>query len=119
MTPIQFENWVLQRLQASGYRAQRTAQSRDGGADGIAVHSLTGELVIVQCKHRPGRNCDSEPIDDLLKARHAYGQADARLIAVTTAECYTAQARERAARYGVELVARELLLAFPLGNGAA
>ena len=115
MTPIQFENWVLQRLQASGYRAQRTAQSRDGGADGIAVHSLTGELVIVQCKHRPGRNCDSEPIDDLLKARHAYGQADARLIAVTTAECYTAQARERAARYGVELVARELLLAFPLG----
>lgn len=113
MTPSQFENWVLRRLQANGYRSQRTPQTGDGGADGIAVHSESGQQVIVQCKHRQGRYCDAEPIDDLLRARDAYDQANARLVAITTARSYTAQARERAARHGIELVSRDTLHAFP------
>ena len=114
MTPVQFENWVLRCLQVKGYHTRRTPQTGDGGADGSAVHSETGQQVIVQCKHRQGRYCDAEPVDDLLRARVSYEQAaDARLIAITTAESYTTQARERAARHGIELVARSMLLSFP------
>ncbi len=113
MTPEQFENWVMRRLQANGYRSQRTPQSGDGGADGIAVHSQTGEFLIIQCKHRQGFYCDASPIDDLLRARAAYHQENARLVAVTTAKNYTTQARERAKRHEIELVARDALTGFP------
>uniref|UniRef100_UPI00187D3E2A SNF2-related protein n=1 Tax=Candidatus Magnetaquicoccus inordinatus TaxID=2496818 RepID=UPI00187D3E2A len=113
MTPEQFENWVLRRLQASGYRSQRTPQSGDGGADGIAVHSQTGEFLIIQCKHRQGPYCDASPVDDLLRARAAYRQDNPRMMAVTTARSYTAQAQERATRHGIELVARGALKGFP------
>ncbi|MBF0213588.1 MAG: restriction endonuclease [Magnetococcales bacterium] len=120
MTPKQFENWVLRRLQAGGYRLQRTPQSKDGGADGIAVHSQTGALLIIQCKQRQGPYCDASPIDDLLRARTAYdGHEHARLMAVTTAKNYTAQAQERANRHGIELIAREALRGFPhLASGS-
>ena len=113
MTPEQFENWVLHRLQMHGYRSQRTPRSGDGGADGIAVHSQTGEYLIIQCKHRQGHSCDDSPIDALLRARVVYGQEGSRMMAVTTAKVYTLQARERAARHGIELVARDSLRGFP------
>ena len=116
MTPTQFENWVLQRLQAAGYRSQRTPNSGDGGADGLAVHLVTGEQIIVQCKHRQRGRCDVEPINDLLRARDAYRQAKARLIAVTTAERYSNQAHKLAAEHGIELVTRDNLLGFPFAH---
>lgn len=116
MDPIQFEDWVLKQLLKAGYRTQRTPNTGDGGADGLAVHTVTGEQIIVQCKHHQGKWCDATPIDDLIRARVNYEQANARLIAVTTAERYSAQARERAARHNIELVARDTLLDFPFGK---
>ncbi|MEO5334535.1 MAG: SNF2-related protein [Magnetococcus sp. YQC-5] len=114
MTPEQFENWVLRRLQTSGYRSQRTPRSGDGGADGIAVHSQTGEFLIIQCKHRQGHYCDASPVDALLQARTVYRQDNIRMMAVTTARSFTPQAQERAIRHGIELITRDALIGFPL-----
>lgn len=113
MTPVQFENWALRRLQERGFRPQRTPTSNDGGADGIAVNSLTGQLVILQCKHRQGRYCDASSVDDLLRARNAYDAPFAQLVAMTTAKSFTAEARERASRHGIILIARDRLAAWP------
>lgn len=106
----------LNLFECCGGLFPRSPGSGDGGADGIAVHSETGEQIIVQCKHRQERYCDGEPVDDLLRARDAYDQAGARLIAVTTAERYSAQARERAARHGIELIGLDTLLEFPFAK---
>ena len=77
---------------------------------------MTGEQIIVQCKHRQRGRCDVEPINDLLRARDAYRQAKARLIAVTTAERYSNQAHKLAAEHGIELVTRDNLLGFPFAH---
>ncbi|MDD2466026.1 MAG: SNF2-related protein [Desulfobulbus sp.] len=114
MDPIQFEDWVLKRLQNAGYITKRTPNTYDGGADGLAIHPDTGEQIIVQCKHHQKGCCDAKPIDDLLRARDNYTQKKSRLIAVTIAKDYSPQARERATRHGIELVARDTLLEFPI-----
>src|SRR5205085_19477 len=69
----------------------------------------------VQCKHRqPETRCDDEAIIDLLKARQSYDGSD-RLIAVTNAAGFTAKAKERADRFGVILIARDRVTAWPHG----
>ena len=113
MEPTQFEDWVLKQMQRAGYRIQRTPNRGDGGADGLAVHNETRQQIIIQCKHRQTSDCNEEPIDDLLRARDAYGQDEALLVAVTNAKRYSAEARERATRHNIELVARDNLLGFP------
>jgi SNF2 family DNA or RNA helicase len=115
MEPSQFENWALRRVTARGYRPNRTPISGDAGADGLLVHAVTKERVLLQCKHRqPGASCDDEPIDDLLRARSAYGDVD-RLVALTNAHHYTAAAAQRAAQHGITLIARSQISMWPHG----
>jgi hypothetical protein len=76
MEPMQFEQWALQRVAARGYRTSRTPASGDAGADGLLVHPITNERVLVQCKLRqPGASCDDEAVEDLLRARAQYGMS--------------------------------------------
>lgn len=67
----------------------------------------------MQCKHRQERYCDASPVDDLLRAKNAYDTPAARLVALTTAKGFTHQARERAGRNGITLIARDQLLVWP------
>jgi HJR/Mrr/RecB family endonuclease len=114
MEPKAFEDWVLQRAQRLGYRSNRTPVTGDAGADGIIVHAA-GERIFVQCKHRqPETRCDDEAIIDLLKARESYDGSD-RLIAITNAAGFTTKAKERADRFGVILIARDRVAAWPHG----
>jgi HJR/Mrr/RecB family endonuclease len=113
MEPTQFEDWALKRLAARGYRPNRTPVTGDAGADGVLIHAITKERIILQCKHRqPGANCDDEPIENLLEARSRYGNAN-RMVALTNALGYTATARDRAARLGIVLVARNQIARWP------
>jgi HJR/Mrr/RecB family endonuclease len=116
MDPRQFERWVLHRMAAIGYVADRTPRTHDGGADGLLAHRQSGSRVIVQCKHKQDINsaCDDEAIDDLLRARTTYDEISARLIALTNAQDFTPKARRRAAEHGMILVARQELSGWPL-----
>ncbi|MBF0093859.1 MAG: restriction endonuclease [Alphaproteobacteria bacterium] len=112
MTARQFEEWVLRRLCAKGWRVNRTPVTGDGGADGVLSDS-TGNLVIVQSKHRESTSrCDDEPINDLLRARKAYGMPTAALFAVTNAKGYSEKATERAERHEVTLIFRANILSW-------
>jgi hypothetical protein len=106
MDPIQFENWALDRLRRRGFRSSRTPRSGDAGADGVLIHEVTKERVIVQCKHRQADAiCDHAAVEDLLKARAAYCGAD-QLIAITNASGFTTQAQQQAFENGIRLVSR-------------
>jgi HJR/Mrr/RecB family endonuclease len=114
MEPHSFERWVLSRCTSVGWEVSRTPRSHDGGADGILVHRESKARAIVQCKHKQKNSdaCDSEAIDDLLRARANY-PATARLFALTNAEKFTRAAYERAKEHGVVLVARKELPHWP------
>ena len=118
MDPRQFERWVLQRMAAIGYVADRTPSTHDGGADGLLAHRQSGFRVIVQCKHKQDINsaCDDEAIDDLLRARSTYDAMSARLIALTNAQDFTSKTRRRATDYGIILVARPELRGWPIAG---
>jgi HJR/Mrr/RecB family endonuclease len=115
MEPQRFERWALQRMSALGYVADRTPRSYDAGADGLLVHRKSSSRVIVQCKHK--RNvaapCGDDPVDDLLRARTAYGDGPVRLVALTNAIEFTEKARRRANDHVITLVARDELLRWP------
>jgi SNF2 family DNA or RNA helicase len=116
MEPQRFERWALQRMSALGYVADRTPRSYDAGADGLLVHRKSGSRVIVQCKHK--RNvatpCSDDPIDDLLRARTAYGDGPVRLIALTNASEFTHKAKRRANDHAITLIARSDLPRWPI-----
>lgn len=116
MDPQQFERWVLQRIAAIGYVADRTPRTHDSGADGVLFHRNSGSRIIVQCKHKQDMKsaCGDDAVDDLLRARAAYDSASARLIALTNAQDFTPKARRRATEHGVILVARAELSAWPI-----
>jgi hypothetical protein len=75
MEPRAFESWALRRCVSLGWSVSRTPISHDGGADGMLVHERTKARVIVQCKpkQRGDRACGAEAVDDLLRARSAFG----------------------------------------------
>jgi superfamily II DNA or RNA helicase len=114
MEPVTFERWVLSRCVSLGWETSRTPKSHDGGADGVLRHRSSGARVIVQCKHTQGENgvCGPEAVDDLLRARTNYSE-DARLFAVTNAGRFSRSTLERAEKYGIELVDRKELSAWP------
>lgn len=115
MEPTAFESWALTRCIPLGWKVSRTPRSYDGGADGILVHRESGALVIVQCKHRQGSDsvCGAEAIDELLRAREAYGAPNSRLFVLTNAQRFSQGAEERAQRFGVELISRQALAVWP------
>ena len=49
LSPVEFENMVIELLTASGHKAKRTGKSGDHGVD-IVVQAKNGEKWIVQCK---------------------------------------------------------------------
>src|SRR5262249_51608987 len=118
MDPHQFERWVLQRMIAIGYIADRTPRTHDSGADGLLAHRKSGSRIIVQCKHKQDANsaCDDEAIDDLLRARRAYDAISARLVALTNARDFTSKTRRRATEHGIILVARSDLPGWPIAG---
>jgi HJR/Mrr/RecB family endonuclease len=114
MEPIEFEEWVLSRLRDVGHRVERTPRSHDCGADGIAHHRVTGEAIIIQCKHsQEAANAPDRAIDDLLRAREAYSLPAARLVAVTNARQFTRASSARARDHSIRLVSREELSKWP------
>jgi hypothetical protein len=117
MEPQQFERWALSRMAPLGYVSDRTPRSHDSGADGIMVHRETKHRAIVQCKLRQneGQFCGDDPIDDLLRARTAYGSGATTLVALTNAADFSDKAKRRARDYGVLLIARQTLQRWPVG----
>jgi hypothetical protein len=117
MEPQQFERWALSRMGPFGYVSDQTPRSHDRGADGVMVHRETKHRVMVQCKLRQDETqlCGDSPIDDLLRARTAYGPGAPTLVALTNATDFTDKAKRRAREYGVVLAARNVLREWPLG----
>jgi SNF2-related domain/Helicase conserved C-terminal domain/Restriction endonuclease len=117
MEPQQFERWALSRMAPLGYASDRTPHSHDGGADGVMMHRRTKHRAIVQCKLRQNETqcCGDGPIDDLLRARAAYGSGATTLVALTNAADFPDRAKRRARDYGVILIARGALREWPVG----
>ena len=114
MEPVAFERWALGRCISLGWQASKTPRSYDGGADGILVHRASGARAIIQCKHTQDENnaCGPEAIDDLLRARTNYA-GPAQMFVLSNAERFFGAARERAEKYGIELVSRSELPHWP------
>ncbi len=114
MEPVAFERWALGRCISLGWQASKTPRSYDGGADGILVHRASGARAIIQCKHTQDENnaCGPEAIDDLLRARTNYA-GPAQMFVLSNAERFSRAARERAEKYGIELVSRSELPHWP------
>lgn len=111
-----FENWVAGEVQKAGWRVKMTSPGPDGGADIVAEYPGQHGHCIVQCKHRSqgyeGR-VDESVMDELLRARQAYGSgADDRLVVVTNGRLNLA-AESAARMHGITSYDREHLYALP------
>jgi hypothetical protein len=118
MEPRQFENWVLRRLQESGYTVRSTPITGDGGADGFAfLQGRRDQCLILQCKHtqHPAKSCDATAINDLLRARERYEDyvSNPVLCAVTNAHDFNGAAREKARQTGIKLITQNELANWP------
>jgi len=113
MEPTQFETWALDRLREIGYTVHKTPWSHDYGADGIGTKPGRKDVVI-QCKHRQLRTAvSSEAVQDLLRAKDAYGNDAPVLVALTNSDAFSSDAVDMAARNNVLLVTRADLLGWP------
>jgi SNF2 family DNA or RNA helicase/HJR/Mrr/RecB family endonuclease len=116
MLPLQFEDWILQRLKESGFSVNKTKKSWDAGADGVAVHTQSGTEVLLQCKHsQVGTNCDAGAVKEILNAREMYQKPAAKLVVVTNARSFTGSAQSLAESEGVILYGRDQLAVWPQG----
>lgn len=106
MEPETFERWVLGRLRAMGLEAHPTPRTGDGGADGVARDPASGRSYLLQCKHRQRGSAGPEAIEDLLRAREAYGLPQAFLLGVSNQD-FTTSARAAAQEAGVTFLGRE------------
>jgi hypothetical protein len=113
MEPAAFEDWVLWQLQAAGYDIRRTPQTRDKGADGLAVSRTADSehTIVLQCKHTQSKdNCNREAIEQVLRSITAYAgfiRGKALPMVVTNAVGFTKDAIELADREGVRLISRD------------
>jgi len=106
MEPTRFEEWVLRQFQAAGYHVCRTPQTRDEGADGLAIFRAgDGEhMLVLQCKHtQSGGNCNRLAIEQVLHSIPAYAdiiRGEALPMVVTNAAGFTEDAMDLAAQKG-------------------
>jgi HJR/Mrr/RecB family endonuclease len=113
MEPVAFEEWVLRQLQAAGYDVRRTPQTRDKGADGLAMFRAgNGEhTIILQCKHmQGGANCNHRAVEEVLGAIPAYDDIIRGKIVpmvVTNSVGFTKDAMKLAEQKGVRLISRD------------
>ena len=114
MEPLEFERWALRRCATIGWEASRTPKSHDAGADGILKHRHTDARMVIQCKHtqKPDRECGSEAIDDLLRARASYSGIT-RLYVLSNSNAFSSSAIDRAQKHGIILVGRRELTQWP------
>jgi HJR/Mrr/RecB family endonuclease len=111
MEPLQFERWVLDRLNERGYDVSMTPKSNDHGADGYAVGN--GYKLVIQVKHNQRDvPCDHNAIEDLIRARRFYTEAT-HFIAVTNATGFTKKAKKLAEQNMFVLVDRTKLEGWP------
>ena len=114
MEPLQFENWCQAWFGRAGYKVRRTQQSGDGGADLISTNRKVGKCLLVQCKHTQlGQLCSADVVGELMRAREAYKEPDARLIAITNAPGFSKKVEKSARDKGVELISRGQLGQWP------
>lgn len=114
MEPVQFEEWIIKRLRSDNFEVNRTPTSHDGGADVIAKSRVSGNRLILQCKHTQRLSlCDDRAVNDLVRAATAYGGGDVTLVAVTNARGYTRKAQAKAAAHDVLLLDRAGLEDWP------
>jgi HJR/Mrr/RecB family endonuclease len=115
MEPLQFEDWVLNRLGSNGFDVSRTPPSHDHGADGIAVSQATGKKLIIQCKHtQPTNYADETAVQDLIRARASYESQDAVFIAITNGRGFTGGARKMGRSNEIRLIDRSMLENWPM-----
>ena len=114
MEPVQFENWVLEKLKQQGFDINRTPRSSDGGGDGIAKSRRTGTTLIIQCKHTQSNSlCDEVAVTDLVRARSAYGGGSGRCLAITNAKEFSNKAHKMAAKENIQLISRAEIVSWP------
>jgi hypothetical protein len=113
MSPVEFENWVLEQFRKAGFVVKQTPQSNDAGVDGIAEPSIggLGPTLLIQVKQtQVGAACPPDGVIELAMGHQRYTMAGPRqLILVTNALGFTKRARDLAEEHGVRLVARAQL----------
>lgn len=104
INPLEFENWVAQRLVDRGWTASATKASGDQGADVIAQKG--NMLIVIQCKlyNTPVGN---KAVQEAHAAKSHYA---ASISAVVTNSTYTPSAMSLAATTGVLLLHHSDLL---------
>src|SRR2546426_577953 len=80
LAPEAFEVWVGDHFRAMGYEVRLTPIHGDHGADLLVERD--GEIIVVQCKHRPNGSVGEPVLRDLFGAMHHFSAA--RAILVTT-----------------------------------
>lgn len=114
MEPLQFEDWVLEKLNENGFDVCRTPPSHDHGADGTAISKATGTKLIIQCKHiQRDALCDETAVEDLLRAKPSYQGDTLVYLAVTNARGFSRKAKRIASKENIRLIARNELRSWP------
>ena len=106
MEPIQFEEFIIQKLTACGWTVRRTPMSGDGGAD-IIVEKDGCIVFLIQCKHtqNSANSINDEVIRDLRRALENYS-ASAIPIAITNADKFSIASGAAASDIGAKLICR-------------
>ena len=111
--PEAFEEWVLGEFAEAGYDTRRTPQSRDCGADGLAISRAGGDqhTIVVQCKHtQPEAKCGPSAVKEVLRSISKYEiVGEPRPMVVTNAAGFTNDAVGLAKQEDVRLIARDRL----------
>ena len=112
MEPIEFEAWVLDRLEKRGYEVKTTPISGDAGSDGIAISpdSSCFPSFIIQCKHtQRDVNIGHSAVEEILNAmdRYEFLPKGIKPLVVTNAKGFTAKANSLSRNRGVRVVSRE------------
>jgi SNF2 family DNA or RNA helicase len=115
MEPLQFEQWVLDRLRKQGYEVSSTPRTHDHGADGVAKHPKSGKVIVIQCKHvQRDAILDTTAVNDLLRAKGRYADGSARYVAISNARGYTEIAAIAAEKANIVLINRSDLEKWPV-----
>ena len=101
LTPYEFEGWVARALGALGYRAEVTQKARDYGADVIAVKE--GRKIAIQVK-KYQKAVGIHAVQEVVSAIGYYDCAEGWV--VTSAQSFTAAAKNLARKHNIKLVTK-------------